>query len=33
MSREQKIEDILRKMEQIHTFSDLLIDILHGLLV
>ena len=32
MSREYKIEMILRKIEQIHAFSDILIDILYGLL-
>lgn len=32
MSREYKIEMILRKLEQIHSFSDILIDILYGLL-
>lgn len=32
MSREYKIEMILRRLEQIHTFSDMLIEILYGLL-
>lgn len=32
MSREYKIEMIMRKIDQIHTFSDMLIDILYGLL-
>lgn len=32
MSREYKIEMILRRLEEIHSFSDMLIDILYGLL-
>lgn len=32
MSREYNIEMILRRLEEIHSFSDMLIDILYGLL-
>ena len=32
MSKEYKIEMILRRLEEIHSFSDILIDILYGLL-
>ena len=32
MNREYKIQMILQKIEQIHTFSDILVDILYGML-